>query len=240
LVWFAQGREPLIATVIRRQYFNVPGVRVASGKQYVAAALGACAAISAFFRGYFLLGLGAGVAFGLLAACPAYLVGRVFVAPGRFRVSHALLAQLLGLSVLVFLANPSSLNSDFAYFIEGHQSERATQSEVATILGSDARFAALTFKCRWRKCVVLEIEGSVKSDKDLLDVRSRIFERCPHVSSRWLFWNVLCEDSGVARNGCDLKVFRDHSPQGELHRDNQSLDQTANRIQRWGEPMVRR
>ena len=186
-------------------------MRVAPGKQYGAAALGASAAIAAFCRGYFLLGVGAGVIFGLLAACPAYLIGRVCVAPGRLRVSQALFAALLGLSVLIFLANPALFNSDFAYFIEGHQSERATQSEVAAILGSDPRFSALSFTCRWRKCVVLDIKGSVQSERDLLDVRSRIFERCPHVSSRWLFWNVVCKDSGVVQNDCDLTLFGDHA-----------------------------
>lgn len=165
--------------------------------------------LAAFARGYFLLGVFVGFMFASAAAATLFVIIREFRVTQRFPLVRQSVAIVFGLAVFSLLAMPTWLNPDLRTFIEGHQSEQATRSQMRSVLLSDPRFSTLEFDCRFRKCIILNVRGSVKSEKDLLDLRDRIFEQCSDVSSRWLFWDVTCIDSGVTRSDCDLQIYGD-------------------------------
>jgi len=48
----------------------------------------------------------------------------------------------------------------------------------------------------------------VSNERDLVDLREAIFTKCPHVGSRYLFWDVRMDESGKQNGwGCDLSLF---------------------------------
>jgi hypothetical protein len=161
--------------------------------------------VAAVFRGYYLLGTGFAVVFGLLSALVLFVVWRVFLTARGFGRGRKAIVLVFAACVLPFVAFPAFFSHDLGCFIEDHRIERLTQTQLETAFGSSPKFANLHFSCRFTKCIVVEIDGTVSSQADLRELRQTIFDTCPHVSSRWLFWNVTIEDSRIGYdNKCDI------------------------------------
>ena len=103
--------------------------------------------------------------------------------------------------------DPSSTQFGSWLPIDGHQIERVTRSQLTSILSDDSRFTKLKFNCGYRKCIVVSVDGTIQSENDLIELRKQIFEQCPNVSSRWLFWRLKVADTGVVHDDCDLTIF---------------------------------
>ena len=157
-------------------------------------------------RGYYLLGTSVGVTFTLLSAATLFVFIRVISSERKFQRLRVAVASVFALAVFTFLAIPAQFSSDLGYFIDGHQIERTTRSQLASIL-SDSRFSKLNFSCGYRKCIVVSVDGTIQSENDLTELREQFFEHCPNVSSRWLFWRLNIADTGVVHDDCDLAIF---------------------------------
>jgi len=166
--------------------------------------------LTAFARGDYLLGSRAGILFATVAAATLCVIVRVSTANRRFQFVRQSVALLFGLAVFVILASPSRFNPELNYFIDGHRSERSTQSQLRSVFNHDLRFSTLEYECVWSKCIVVVVSGRINSESDMLDLRDRIFAQCPEVSSRWLYWRVKVDDSGVEHDACDLTIYGDH------------------------------
>ena len=165
----------------------------------------AAAVAAAGVRGYYLLGTTAAVVFGLIAAATLFVVWRVFVTASRFRRFQQTVSVLFAASVFSILAFPACFSPDLHYFIEDHRIERLTQRQLETVFGSSPKFAALRFSCRFTKCIVVDVDGTIDSQADLRELRQTIFDNCPHVSSRWLFWNLTVKEGSITYyRKCDL------------------------------------
>jgi hypothetical protein len=170
---------------------------------WVATFVAAVVAVSV--RGYYLLGTTAAVVFGLTAAAVLFVVWRVLVTAQRFRRFQQTAVIVFAASVLLILAFPACFSPDLHYFIEDHRIERQTRSQLETVFGSSPKFADLRFSCTFRKCIVVEVSGRVGSQSDLRELRRTIFDTCPHVSSRWLFWSVTVQEANITYDRkCDL------------------------------------
>ena len=166
-----------------------------------------CLVLGALLHGYYLLGTTAGVVFALLAAATLFVFIRVISSERRFHRLRVAVALILAMAVFTILAIPAQLNSDLGYLIDGHQIERVTRSQLTSILSDDSRFTKLKFNCGYRKCIVVSVDGTIQSENDLIELRKQIFEQCPNVSSRWLFWRLKVADTGVVHDDCDLTIF---------------------------------
>ena len=168
-----------------------------------------CLVLGAFFRGHFLLGVPAGVAFALVSLATMIVLIRVVSSKHRFYGLRVLVASILTLGVFTILVMPAQFSRDLGHFIDGHQLERSTRSHLKSIFSDDPRFAKLNFDCDYRKCIVVSVDGTIESEDSLLELRSKILNRCPDVSSRWLYWRLTIAETGVMYNDCDLTIFED-------------------------------
>ena len=166
--------------------------------------------VIAFFAcGNHLFGVGAGITFGLITAGCLFIVWREFRAQQRFRIPRRIIAILFACVVLLILAFPAKFNPDLNDLIGGHQVERATRSQLQNVFYGDPRFSRLDFQCQFTKCIVVRVKGNINTRSDLLDLRTKIFSSCPHISSRWLYWELTIDDTAVRINDCDLTIFGD-------------------------------
>jgi hypothetical protein len=165
----------------------------------------------AFAMGHYLLGVFAGFVYAGVAGLTLFLIVRSFTAPYRFRAVLQAVALVFGLAVFLMLALPGYFfeSSDLKYSLNARRSERVTQSQLRSIFHGDPRFYTLSFDCKWTKCIVVKVNGRITSENDLLILRNRISTQCADVSTRWLFWNVKIDESGVIRQGCDLELYGD-------------------------------
>jgi hypothetical protein len=173
-----------------------------------------CAAL----RGYLLLGSDVAVVFAVLAAAALYLLWRAFAATRKRSVLSMVVAVAVTVPVGLFMAFPPWFNSDFATFIEGHATERRTKRELRQIVTENEVFADLDVECKFRKCIVVTVRGTLPTKSDLLELRQRIFEHCPDVSSRWLFWEIMVLDSGTKYDDIDLTLFGESRSSRFRHR----------------------
>jgi hypothetical protein len=187
-----------------------------STKQRLTVAAFACIVVAAAVRGNALLGGAVAVAFGVLASAPLFLVWRAFSTPRKFPTISQAIAVVLTAAVLAFVAFPASFNHDFARFIEDHQIERLTGTQLKCVVGSSPRFAGIVSSCTFRKCILVTIRGTIATQSDLLDLRTKILDACPHVASRWLYWELTVEESGRAYRDCDLTLFGDSPAPGQV------------------------
>lgn len=104
---------------------------------------------------------------------------------------------------------PARFSPDLAHFIDGHNIERTTRLQLHDVFASDPRFSNLDYQCNYTKCIVVSVNGNIKTESDLLELRRRIFNNCPHVSSRWLYWELTVDDLGIAHDDCDLTIHGD-------------------------------
>jgi hypothetical protein len=141
----------------------------------------------------------------LVSAAVVFVVWRVFSSARRFQGVQQTIALVFAASVFSILAFPACFSPDLKYFIEDHHIERLTRSQLESVFGSSPRFADLEFSCTFRKCIVVEVRGRINTQSDLLDLRTKVFDTCPNVSSRWLFWHLTVEDSGITYDReCDI------------------------------------
>jgi hypothetical protein len=176
------------------------------GWLYLTASLfGAAVVASAAARGYYLLGTDAAVLFGLISAVVLFVVWRIFLTAHRFRRFQEAVALVFAVSIFSVLAFPACFSHDLHYFIENHRIEQLTQSQLESVFASSPKFAELGFSCRFTKCIVVEVNGRINSQSDLRDLRRMIFDTCPHVCSRWLFWDLSVQDADIIyHHKCDL------------------------------------
>ena len=178
-----------------------------STQQFLIAIAFICVVIGAFARGNHLLGTGAGITFAILAMGSLFVVWRVFASRRRLQIVRQIAAVLFAVTVLTILTIPDRFSPDLAYFIDGHNIERVTRSQLHDVLAGDPRFSNLDFRCNYTKCIVVSVNGNIKTESDLLELRQRIFDNCPHVSSRWLYWELNVDESSVTHDDCDLSIF---------------------------------
>jgi hypothetical protein len=165
----------------------------------------AVAVAAAVAWGDYLLGTTAAVVFGLLSAGVLFVVWRVFALARKFRRFQQVVVIVFAASVLSVLAFPVSFSPDLHHFIERHRIERLTQGQLRTVFQSSPKYADLCFSCYCRKCIVVEVSGRIDNEADLRALRQMIFDTCPHVSSRWLFWNLIVQQTNATYNRkCDI------------------------------------
>ena len=165
----------------------------------------AIAVAAAVAWGYYLLGATIAVVFGLVSAAVLFVVWRVFVTAHRFRRFQETAVLVFAACVFSVLAFPASFSPDLHYFIEDHRIERLTQSQLEAVFRSSPKYAGLHFSCTFRKCIVVEVSGRIDSETDLRALRQMIFNTCPHVSSRWLFWNLAVKETKATYDRkCDI------------------------------------
>jgi hypothetical protein len=161
--------------------------------------------ISAVAWGNHLLGRTPAVVFGFIAAAVLFFVYRVFVTARKFQCFQQTVTLLFATFVFSVLAFPAFFSPDLRYFIEDHRVERLTQGQLKTVFQSNQKYANLCFSCNFTKCIVVEVSGRLESEADLRTLRQMIFDTCPHVSSRWLFWKITLQDSNaIYDNKCDI------------------------------------
>ena len=168
-----------------------------------------CLVLGAFVRGHYLLGSFAGVAFALLAPGTLFVLIRVVSTQRKYHILRVVVVSAFALGVFAILAMPAQFSRDLGYFIDGHQIERTTRSQLNSIFSNDSRFAKLKFDCGYRKCIVVSVDGTIQSENDLLELRDQILEQCPSVSSRWLYWRLNIAETGAVHDDCDLTIFRE-------------------------------
>jgi hypothetical protein len=179
--------------------------------------------VASAVRGYYLLGTTVAIVFGLMAAAVLFVVWRIFSTPRRFQ--HIQKTIILIFSALVFsiISVPQYFNANLNYFIENQRIERLTQAQLKTVFESDPKFSKLHFSCAFTKCIVVQVYGQINSQSDLRDLRSRVFETCPNVSSRWLFWHLTIKDANMTYDGkCDIDFFPDWG--GREYPGNKNID----------------
>lgn len=180
-----------------------------STRQLLIAITFICVVMGAYARGNYLLGTGAGIMFAILVMGSIFVVWRVFASRRRLQVVRQIAAVLLALTVLTTLTIPGRINPELAYFIDGHNIERVTRSQLHDVFAGDPRFSNLDFRCNYTKCIVVSVNGNIETESDLLELRQRIFDNCPNVSSRWLYWELNVDESSVGHDDCDLSIFGD-------------------------------
>jgi hypothetical protein len=160
---------------------------------------------SAGVRGYCLLGTTAAVVFGLTAAAVLFVVWRVFLTARRLRIFQQTVLLLFAVCVFSILTFPAYFSPDLHFFVEDHRIERLTQSQLGTVVRSSQKYVALRFSCRFTKCIVVHVDGTIGSQADLRELRQAIFDNCPHVSSRWLFWRLTVQEGNLRYDDkCDI------------------------------------
>jgi len=156
-----------------------------------------------------LLGTDVGVVFGLLATGALYLLFRAFAVQGKRPVALQIVVVMVALGVVFAITFPSYFNSDLGLLIEDHARERETQNQLGEIVKEDGRFADLDVECDFTRGHSTRVRGTIQSEHDLLDFRRRVFQDCPHVRSRLLFWKLTVTDTGAIFDGCDETLFGD-------------------------------
>lgn len=155
--------------------------------------------------GHYLLGATIAVVFGLLSAGAIFVVWRVFATARKFRRFQQVVVVMFAASVFSVLAFPASFSPDLHHFIEDHRIERLTQGQLKTVFQSSPKYADLRFSCDFTKCIVVVVSGRIDNEADLRTLRQMIFDTCPHVSSRWLFWNLTVQETKATYDHkCDL------------------------------------
>lgn len=173
-----------------------------------------CLILGAIFRGYYLLGSGAGIAFGILAAGVLWLFYSAIAEHQNRPILSMVIAATLALGAFAAIAFPSYLSEDLGMFINDHATERETQHQLQQILAGEVNYANLAIECRFRKCIFISVRGTLQTKSDLLELRRQIFENCPKASSRWLFWDVTIAESGTRYDDIDLTLFGDWRTSG--------------------------
>jgi hypothetical protein len=79
--------------------------------------------------------------------------------------------------------------------------------QLNSIFSNDPRFAKLNFHIGQGKGFGVSVDGTIQSENDLLVLRDQILERCPNVTSRWLYWRLNIAETGVVHDDCDLTIF---------------------------------
>ena len=166
-----------------------------------------CLFLGAAFRGYYLLGSGMGIVFGLLAAAVLFLLYGVIAGHRHRSILSTAIVVTVTLAAIFAMAFPSYVNKDLGLLIDDHATERKTQHQLQRILAGEAKFANLDIQCKFTKCIIVTVHGTLRTKSDLFELRRRIFENCPKVASRWLFWDITVLDSGIKYDDIDLTLF---------------------------------
>jgi magnesium-transporting ATPase (P-type) len=159
--------------------------------------------VTAAARGYELLGTTSAVVFGLVSAGVIFVVWRVFSSARELQRMQKTIALAFAALVFSLLAFPAFFSPDLSIFIEEHQIERLARSQLESVFGSSPRFADLKLSCRCGKGVVIvQVRGKIKTESDLLDLRTKIYDTCRQVSEGGILvgWSVTIEDSGITYN----------------------------------------
>jgi hypothetical protein len=160
---------------------------------------------AAAIHGYYLLGTITAVVFGLAAAAVLFVVWRVFATARKCRRFQQTVVLIFGVSVFSVLAFPASFSPGLHYFIEDHRIERLTRGQLRTVFQSSPKYAGLRFSCNFTKCIVVDVSGRIDNEADLRALRQMIFGTCPHVSSRWLFWDLTVQEMNATYDRkCDI------------------------------------
>jgi len=146
-----------------------------STKQFLIVITFFCIVMAAFARGRFLLGTTAGIFFGMAGTGTLFVNWRVFSVDRKFQMTRQVIAVLFAFAVFTILAIPTQFSPTLAHFIDGHHTERLTQSELQSVLSSDPSFSRLRYECNYRKCIIVSVNGNVARESDLLDLRDKIF-----------------------------------------------------------------
>jgi hypothetical protein len=170
------------------------------------ASLGIGYLIGAITRGYYLLGPGTSVVFGLLAAATIFLIYRVYFTKGNFQVVFQIVVPILSVGVIAFMIFPTHFFPNLSFSIEEHQLVRAIRARLNDILSSDSRFDDIDFDFSHRKCLILTIRGRVKTKADLLELCNRIYTECPKDTGPWIDWDVTVQETGETDHGDDLSM----------------------------------
>ncbi|MBL8810033.1 MAG: hypothetical protein JNM43_07655 [Planctomycetaceae bacterium] len=152
-----------------------------------------CHATAAYARGSWLFGSAIAVVYAVVSLFTVGLLGLAILNAGETG------SQVVSRGVFVFfvsfvLAFPALINPQVQHLIDLQTTDRQIRSELSNILNSDPAFQSVIIATLKRKCVCVELSGSVPS-ADVYDrLRSQISSQCPTVANVLIDWDVVISD----------------------------------------------
>jgi hypothetical protein len=174
---------------------------------FVAAAV--AGVVVAFLRGNYLLGIGCGILYAIIAIVLFWLFARSRTPAGSVSVVRVGLMAVLALPVGYVMAFPASVNPDVQVFIDLQATDRRARAELSAVFASDPSNRDLSVSSVHRKVVNLTIRGSLATRTDLDRLRDRLAAECPALGECVLHWDVTLRDTGQRVDGLDRDLFQE-------------------------------
>lgn len=139
--------------------------------------------LAAYCRGSYLLGVGVGVMYGIVATLITFLFYRALSQSPLLKLRIWLLAMFT-FPISMAFAFPMHLNSDIQYSVDKQTTDRNARTELARIFAGDPAFTGLRVSTTHLKAVNVQIDGSVPTKADLCRLRfhvqneGRCLDRC--------------------------------------------------------------
>lgn len=146
-------------------------------------------AIAAYARGAWLFGSAIAVVYAVISLFTVGLLGQAILKAedsGSQVVSRAVFLAF----VSFVLAFPALINPQVQHFIELQNTDRHIRNELSKVLNGDPAFRSVAIATLKRKCVCVEISGSVPSGDDYTRLRSQVSSQCPTVANVLIDWDV--------------------------------------------------
>lgn len=149
--------------------------------------------LASFCRGNYLLGVGTGLAYAVVASLVAILFIRALShsPPPKLRIY---LLLVFALPISLAFAFPMVLNPGVQHFLDKQTVDRNARAELAKLFAQDQAYGDLGVVITHLKCVNVEIRGSVLSRRDLDCLRSQVLDQCEFADHCFIHWHIHVRD----------------------------------------------
>jgi hypothetical protein len=127
--------------------------------------------LAAYCRGNYLLGMGVGITYAIVASLIVLLAVRALRQTPVPKMRIALLV-LFAVPVGFALAFPAHINPDVQVFINKQTVDRNARSELTAIFATDPAFSDFGISTTHLKCINVEVHGSVPTKEGANSVRN--------------------------------------------------------------------
>jgi len=146
-------------------------------------------AIMIFARGAWLFGSSIGVVYAIVALFTAGLFGQALLNSADSG-SQVVSRGVFLIFVSFVLTFPSIVNPQVQHFIDLQATDRRIRAELSKAIDADPAFRHVVIETQKRKCVCVEISGSVSSHDDYDRLRSQVSSKCPTIANVLIDWDV--------------------------------------------------
>lgn len=152
-----------------------------------------CHTVAAFARGSWLFGPAIAVVYAVVSLVTVGLLG-LAILNAEDTGSQVVSRAVFLLIVSFVLAFPALINPQMQHFINLQETDRQICLELSNVVHGESAYRNVMIATLKRKCVCVEISGSVPSNADYDRLRSQVSSQCPTVADVLIDWDVAISD----------------------------------------------